>query len=84
MKTPTLIEAISITDPADRLRAIRAVEEDLARRTDAARTERRRAIAELRKLGLAWRVIGDLIGVSAQGAERLGADPTTTTTKDNG
>lgn len=81
MKTPpTLIEALSITDPADRLKAVRSVEADLARRTDAARTERRRAISELRELGLAWRVIGDLIGVSAQAAERLGA--TTNNPKD--
>lgn len=77
MTPPTLLEAISLPDPVERLKAIRAVEADLARRADSARTERRRVIAELRGLGLTWRVIGDLIEVSAQAAERLGATPTT-------
>lgn len=77
---PTLLEAISTPDPVERLQAIRKVEAVTAARAEAARIERRRVIAEIRELGLTWRVIGDLIGVSAQAAERLGATPTTTTT----
>lgn len=78
-KEPSLLDLVGIADPGDRLVALYRRESALRLKLDATRTERRRAIAELRELGLTWRVIGDLIGVSAQAAERLGA---TTTTKD--
>lgn len=71
--TERLAEISEISEPGDRLLALRALERELADLALEARLVRKATIAELRGAGLTWRVIGDLLGgITPQAAEQLG------------
>lgn len=72
----TLDEAVALEDPLERLLEIRAAELRLADELERARRHRRQAIADLRSSRVAWRVIGEILGVTPQRAEVLGRAPT--------
>ena len=70
----TLLDDVSrVLDPAERLRRVRVIQDEVSGLDRALRSVKRETILELRALDPrpTWAEIGELLGVSQQRAEQL-------------
>ncbi|WP_048574430.1 GIY-YIG nuclease family protein [Streptomyces leeuwenhoekii] len=69
--TARLAELESIPDAADRFHEVRAFREQLAKAQAVFIAHQRGAVVELKQMGLSWRQIGELFGITGARAEQI-------------